>query len=833
MLFSLLGLVIGGLGISLVTVGGSPFYIVMGLGLILSGVLIMRRRRAAFGVYAVVLLLTLVWSLWEVGFDKWQLIPRGALLAVLGLWLALPFVARRLNNGQVARQNNVDPISKRLKAQDGRRGIAPLWKGAHGLLAGVMGLLIVLTIGMCFYDPFPTEGSLPTTQADAVPPPAIPGTAPFPADDWVAYGGNNLGQRYSSLKDINLDNVGKLKLAWEYHTGDLRDPARDASEYTFEATPLKVNGMLYLCTPHNRIVALDPATGKERWKFDPVVEPDAMLQHQTCRGVSYHDEDAAAAGRAGAAGAGGTAAGAAVSAPVAGATADCRRRVVATTTDGRLFAVDANTGKLCQGFGEGGYVNLLKGLTNIRKSTYMQTSPPTVTRDLAIVGGSIIDNAYVNNPSGVTRAFDVRTGKLVWNFDAGNPSDTRPLPEGRTYTPNSPTSWTIFAADEALGLVYVPLGNKSPDQLGIDRSIDDEAYTDTVVALDLKTGSPIWRFQTSHHDLWDRDNPSQPSLLDLTVQGAQVPSLVLPTKGGNLFVLDRRNGKPVLPVEEVKVSTETDVPGEKPSPTQPVSSLNFIPPALKERDMWGTTPIDQLMCRITFNKHRYDGNPWTPPTIAGSLVYPGNIGVFNWGSVAVDPVRQVLIGTPVRLAYLYHFVERPEYQQKPDQRMVTKDGKPVFNENFGARFAVSIQHFRSGLGLPCQAPPWGTMAGVDLKSGETAWMRRNGTVKDQKTSFLPFPFPIPLPMGIISHGGTLMTGGGVSFTAATLDNYLRAYNVSTGEELWKARLPAGGQATPMTYRGADGKQYVVLAAGGHGSIGTTPGDSVLAYTLEE
>ncbi|MDQ2183567.1 membrane-bound PQQ-dependent dehydrogenase, glucose/quinate/shikimate family [Alcaligenaceae bacterium A4P071] len=808
----ILGVVILGLGIQLATAEGSVFYLFMAFGLLLSGYLITRRRRSGLAVYAVLLLATLVWSLWEIGLDKWQFIPRGALLAVLGLWLTLPFVARRTRDARKSTE------------------ASPLWRGSHGLLAATMALLIVFTIGISFYDPFPQKGELPPAQATNAPP-AVPGTPAPPADDWVAYGGNNLGQRYSALKDIDLNSVKKLKLAWEYHTGDTRDPKVDAKEYTFEATPLKVNGMLYLCTPHNRIVALDPATGHERWRFDPVVPADAMLQHQTCRGVSYHDDQAAASS--------GTPAittPAAPSAPVANATtpaADCSRRIIAATTDARLFALDANTGKLCEGFGDKGYINLLEGMPNVKKSSYMQTSPPTVTRDLAIVGGSIIDNAYVDNPSGVTRAYNVRTGQIVWKFDAAKPNENKPLAPGETYVANSPTSWTIFAADEALGLVYVPLGNKSPDQLGMNRTPEDEIYTDTIVALDLATGAPRWHFQTSHHDLWDRDNPSQPSLLDLTVGGAQVPAMVLPTKGGNLFVLDRRTGKPVLPVEEVNVSTLTDIPGEKPSPTQPVSSVNFIPPVLKESDMWGTTPIDQLMCRITFKQHRYDGNPWTPPTIAGSLVYPGNIGVFNWGSVAVDPVRQVLIGMPVRLSYLYNFVERPDYQDKPDTRMVTKPDTPKFNENFGARFAVNIQNFRSKLGLPCQAPPWGTMAAVDLSTGKTVWTRRNGTVKDQNTSFLPFPFPIPLPMGIVSHGGMLMTAGGVSFAGATLDNYIRAYNVSTGEEVWKARLPAGGQATPMTYRGANGKQYVVIAAGGHGSIGTTPGDSVLAYTLED
>jgi quinoprotein glucose dehydrogenase len=235
-----------------------------------------------------------------------------------------------------------------------------------------------------------------------------------------------------------------------------------------------------------------------------------------------------------------------------------------------------------------------------------------------------------------------------------------------------------------------------------------------------------------------------------------------------------------------------------------------------------------LLCRVEFNKRRYDGNPFTPPTLAGSLVYPGNIGVFNWGSIAVDPVNKWLIATPIRLSHLYDVLPRPEGDT--DKRMLTEPGNPPLNEVLGGQYAIKIGQFRSGIGLPCQTPPWGLMVGVDLTTGKTAWMRRNGTVKDQKIA--GFTWPIPLPMGIIAHGGTLATAGGVSFTAATLDNYIRAYNMKTGEKLWQARLPAGGQATPMTYRGQDGKQYVVLAAGGHGAIGTTPGDSVIAYTLE-
>lgn len=789
-LITVLGAIILYQGVQLAVVGGSLFYIVMALGMLISGVLLVRRNRKGLAVYGVLLVLTLIWIIAEVGFDKWLWIPRGALLAVFGLWLCFPFVARGLRSA-----NEEKPA---------------LWQGAHKFLSSVVGILIIITIGLCFYDPYTKSGELALDSS------APTDTKVGAGDDWTAYGGTNLGQRYSNLKDIDVANIGKLKLAWEYHTGDLRNDKTDAKEYTFEATPLKVNNMLYFCTPHNDIVALDPVTGTEKWRYSPAVAPSKYTQHQTCRGVGYHEDAADTAPT------NDQQAAASTTQP-----AICSKRVIATTTDGRLMALDANTGKPCADFGDNGFVDLKANQPNIRQSNYMETAAPLVTSKLIIIGASIADNAYLHNPSGVTRAFDVHTGKVVWKFDVGAPEDTKPLAPGQQYIADTPLSWATFSADEKLGLAYIPLGNKSPDELGEDRTPNDEKYGDAVVALDLATGQVKWAFRTSYHDLWDRDNPSQPSLLDLPKDGQQVPAIVIPTKGGNVFVLDRRDGQPIIPVHEVQVSTESDVPGEKPSPVQPVSALNFTPPPLKESSMWGITPFDQLECRIEFKKRRYDGNPFTPPSLKGSITFPGNIGVFNWGSVAVDPVHGWMIGTPQRLAYKYDVVKRPDLTS----HVFSDNGNPESNDNIGGEYAVKLSHMRSSLGIPCNPPSWGDMVGVDLKTGKTAWLYRDGTTKDQKILGVTSPFPFP--MGILAHGGTLVTAGGVSFTAATLDNYLRAYNVRTGEKVWQARLPAGGQATPMTYRGADGKQYIVIAAGGHGSIGTTPGDSVLAYTIEK
>ncbi|AJY47301.1 membrane-bound PQQ-dependent dehydrogenase, glucose/quinate/shikimate family [Martelella endophytica] len=802
---ALLGLVILYFGCKLALVGGTPFYVIMGLGLTISGILLMLRRQAGLWIYALTLVLTFIWTVYEVGFDKWQWIPRGALITFLGIWLALPFVVRGLKDRP-----------------------AKLWSPALSngpfVLRAVIAVIVVLGVVSWFMDPIMLKGDLAPQQTASADASTDPSGVAYPADDWVAYGGTNLGQRYSALNDINTDTVKNLKVAWEYHTGDLRQADQDSGEYTFEATPIKVNGLLYFCTPHNIVEALQPETGKLVWKFDPMMERDSQYQHQTCRGVSYNDST----GYVAPAGTDPEKAQA-----IADAVAECPRRIIATSVDARLYAMNADTGALCETFGDQGFVDLKAQMPNLERATYQETSAPLVTEDLAILGSAIADNYYENNPSGVIRAYDVRTGDVVWKFDAGKPEDTSPLEPGELYEPNSAVAWTQLSADENLGMVYIPFGNKSPDQVGVFRSEEDQRFVDALAALDLKTGRLIWTFQTSYHDLWDRDNPSQPVLMTLPHDGEDVPSVVLPTKGGNVWVLDRRDGKPVLPVNEMKVSTETDIPNENLSPIQPMSSLSFTPAPLKESDMWGVTPIDQMVCRTTFRSNRYDGNPFTPPTIDGSIVWPGNIGVFNWGSVSVDPVNKWMIATPQFLPYVYHLVPRPE--DDLDKRMFSSGGaggesKPG-NENLGGPYAVSIKHMESPvLALPCNTPPWGVRVGVDLTTGKTAWKYRNGTVAGEKIAGVKFP--IPFEMGMLAHGGLLTTAGGVAFSGAALDDTIRGYDMKTGNTLWKHHLPAGGQATPMTYRGEDGKQYIVIAAGGHGSLGTTPGDSVIAYMLD-
>lgn len=784
-LFAVAILYMGG---ALVAAGGSPAYALIGLGVLITAVLLFLKKKSALTLYALLMWAILIWIIYEVGFDKWQWIPRGDLFALLGFWLALPWVVRRLYIAQTPAES----------------------RSFHPFLGGTVAVMIAIVVGIMFYEPYPVQGKITN--------PVSAKAASGAAEDWVAYGGTNDGQRFSSLDQIDAGNVKKLTVAWEYHTGDLRDPEKDASEYTFEATPLKVNNRVYVCTAHNEVHALNPETGKLEWKYEPQKDRSYLQQHQTCRGVSYYAATSSSTRNG--------------DVSVTGASPLCDKRIITATADARLVALDADTGKACSDFGNNGVVNLSDNMGEIRPHALMQTAAPLVAGDLIIVGGSVMDNGYnAGNPSGVIRAYDVLSGKLVWNFDPATPESTQPIAADHDYPQDTPVAWGTLSADLQNGLVYVPFGNASPDELGIrrDPASNTEKFRDTLVALDLKTGAFKWKFQTSHNDLWDRDNPSQPSLVDLGKDGNKLPAVVLPTKVGNIFVLNRLTGEPIIPIDQAKASAEGGVAGERFATSQPVSRLNFIPEPLNEKSMWGLTPFDQMSCRISFKKLRYDGNPWTPSTESGTLVFPGNIGVFNWGSVAIDPQRQILIGAPVRLAYKYTLIKRtPGTEEK---RLFSAEGKPYWNENFKGDYAIRIQQFASDLGIPCIAPPWGRMVGVDLNTGKTEWMRRIGTTKNLNTSFLPGRFPIGFPMGMVAHGGPLITAGGLAFHGATADGFIRAYDINTGETLWQTELPAGGQATPSTYMGSDGKQYVVIAAGGHGSLGTTMGDSVIAFKL--
>jgi quinoprotein glucose dehydrogenase len=836
----LLGIVLAVGGVMLAALGGSLYYLIAGVSTALSGWLLLRRRATGLILYALTLLATVGWALWEVGFDWWALSARESLLFVIGALLLLPPMVRSL--GSAGKPH------------------APV-----GLSSGILLLALIISGAAAGYSIFNTphemSGSFGHARMAANKSYATDGV---PDGEWQAYGRTTYGQRYSPLDQIDSQNVTELEVAWSYETGQTR-ASKDPGETTYEDTPLVFDDTMYVCTPFATVIALVPETGKEKWRFDPHLKqpPTRTTQHMTCRGVSYFDgsrhphpvnatpqagptqsssrEDEKSRVSESAAEVTTAAAGVAENIvngyakpgepnPVvnrkenaiqaASISDSCVKRLFVPTSDGRLISISAKTGDICPGFGgEDGTINLWANMPNVTPGSAYSTSPPLITDHLVIVAGAVNDNSSTTSPSGVIRAFDVYTGNLVWNFDSKKPEQTQPIANGETYSQNAPNSWSVSSYDPELGLIYVPMGNESPDQYGAQRSDATERFSSSVTALDAETGKVRWVYQTVHHDLWDMDVPAQPSLVDLIIEGKPVPALVQPTKQGDVFVLNRETGEPIFPVQEVE-APKGAVTGDFTAPTQPVSSITFKPEPLKESDMWGVTPIDELVCRISFRHHVYQGR-FTPPTEQGSIVYPGNFGTFNWGAVAVDPQRELMFAMPVYLAFTSQLVPRPN----ETARVLTKDGEAAFNENLGAPYAARMGSFLSPLGLPCQQPPWGYVAGVDLTTGKTVYKHVNGTVRDLS------PLPLPFRMGVPGIGGPIVTKGGVAFLSGTLDDYVRGYDLETGAEIWRARLPAGGQATPSTYLGSDGRQYLVVVAGGHGSTGTKAGDSIIAYAL--
>ena len=766
---ALIGLALGGGGLWLALLGGSFFYLFAGLSFFVTAILLLMRKAAALWLYAIFILVALGWAIWEVGFDWWQLGPRGGLIILIGLWLLTPWIRRPLG----------------FRSLDGVQYAASPWPLALPLLVAILAAVYSMTT-----DPHDLSGDLPTTVVANA-----PMGGDVPNGEWHQYGRTPYGQRYSPLDQINVQNVASLQEAWRYQTGDVKRPD-DIGETTYQVTPLKVGDTLYLCTPHNLAIALDAVSGKEKWRFDSNSGMNPDRQHQTCRGVTYYHDQSATAG------------------------ASCADRVYLPTSDARLIVLDAANGKVCTSFADQGVLHLETGMKYNPAGYYYSTSPPVAVADKIIVGGAVNDNYSTQEQSGVIRAFDINTGALVWNWDSGNPDQTTPLPTGQTYTTNSPNSWSVSSVDEALGMIYVPLGNQVPDQLGMGRSANVERFSSSVVALDINTGQLKWVQQFVHHDLWDMDVPAQPVLFDMTkADGSVVPALVASTKQGDIYVLDRRTGAPLIPFKEIPAPGGT-IPEDHASPTQPISDLTFSPPPLQEKDMWGISLFDQLACRISFLRHQYEGR-YTPPSLVGSIIYPGNFGTFNWGSVAVDPERQIMFGMPTYLAFTSRLVPRADIAPKGQGEKGSEQG---LNRNEGAPYGVYMGPFLGPLGIPCQAPPWGYVAGADLRTGKIAYKHKNGTVHDMT------PLPLPFKVGVPGIGGPIVTKGGVAFLGAAVDDYLRAYDVTTGRQLWEARLPAGGQSTPMTYTVGD-KQYVLMVAGGHGSVGTKPGDYVIAYRL--
>ena len=758
-------------GARLTALGGSWYYLIAGVLLVASGVCYALRRMAGFWLLALVFVGTVAWALAEVGTEFWPLVPRLAPVLVLGLLglLALP----RLSNGRI-------------------RGLARLG-------AAVLALVLVAG-GVAVFQPHGVIQGQAATSASPIP-------VATGESRWQYYGRTPSGTRYAPFTQINRDNVQQLEVAWTFRTGMVAGPGSEDQN-----TPTQIGDTVYVCTPRNQVFALDADTGEQKWKFDPQADTKAWNR---CRGVGYY-EPAAVTQRVG---------GIPAPAPVEGGA--CAQRIVLTTVDARLIQIDAKTGQPCQGFGQGGTVDLKQGMGKIKPLYYFQTSMPTVVRNLVVVGGWVFDGREIDEPSGVVRAFSADTGELVWAWDLGNPAIDKLPPEGQSYTRSTPNMWSTPAFDDALGLIYLPTGNNPPDFWGGQRSKASEAYSSSIVAVDVATGKERWKFQTVHHDIWDYDVPAQPALYDVPDgKGGTVPAVIQLTKRGQIFMLDRRDGTPIAEVKEQPVP-QGGQEGDWTSKTQPYSvgmpAIGAEP--LSEARMWGATWFDQLACRIAFKQLRYEGE-FTPPTTTPSLIYPGYYGGFNWGSAAIDEHNGILIVNDIRMPQLVRLVPRADV----DEKKVTMDHGMGLHPQAGTPYGITQQGFNSALGIPCHAPAWGTLTAIDLKTRQIVWQRPAGTARD--VAVKGFKAGAAVPLGMPTLGGPLTTAGGLSFYSGTQDYYLRAFDTTTGQELWKGRLPVGSQATPMSFVSPKTQQqYVVVTAGGSRQS-PDRGDYVVAYRLK-
>jgi quinoprotein glucose dehydrogenase len=816
----------------LLSLGGDFYFLLMGTALAASAGLLLLRNPLSATVFAAITAWTIVWAFLETGLDFLALLPRLDGWIVLGLWFLSPWHRSAMKQGETQ----------------------PFYAG--GRWPGFASLAATLLLAVAAFQTYPVAAGTKNAVAAG---PAV--------TDWRNYGGVPGGQRFAQIDQINVGNVAKLEKAWEFRTG---------VAYDFKQTPQMANGLVYLCTAGSTIIAVDSDTGEERWRHDTQTNVPGGLANsstfaRTCRGLGYHEAPATYVG-------------------------ECAKRIVAGTVDARLIALDALTGRRCESFGFGGEVNLVSGLGYAPLGNFMVTSTPLIAGDKVVVGGWVTDNQQIGNPSGVLRAYDAVTGQFAWAWDMGNPGYQGLPDEGGEYTRGTPNVWSNTAYDPVLNLVYAPTGNSSPDYFDGDlRSKEAEENASSIVAIDAATGQRRWVYQTVHRDIWDWDVPSQPVLVDVRKngEGDLIPAVAQATKRGEIFLLDRRTGVPIYDTPEMAVP-QNPAEGEFVTATQPFSPLPHFRDDRLEKDMWGLTPLDLLHCRIEFKKMRYDGH-FTPPmqggggygeaedTWGGTFQYPGNAGGFNWGSVSVDADNGLLIGAPMLMGnriVLRSLEDRAKdaeldakrraeaaargnqasaapaagpagagrRQQSPEAKAHAErfDQKRVLYRGdtspFMSEWRLPLPFLNVRTELPCFEPPFSQIGVIDLNTGKLMWKRGLGSLKESG----PFGMPLGLPMlvGTPVQAGNMTTRGGLIFHGGAMDSTLRAFDLRTGEVKWEAALPASAHATPMSYVGKNGKQYVLItvptptwryprAAPGEGESPDPQGGYVIAYALPD
>ena len=801
-------------GVELIQLGGSWYYTICGLAMgVVAVLLIMRKALAAF-LWTAIVAVTLVWSIYEAGIEVFALLARLGAFIIVGIWFLTPWYRNSVG----------EPLSRRAG-------------GAWAGLASAAGVLVLIVASFQGYR---------VEEGTRVAAPSAPVVA-----DWRNPGNSPGGSRFSPLEKINVSNVGGLKEVWRIRTG---------IPFEMKATPLLVDNTMYVCAVGSQVLALDAQNGEEHWRFDPKTKVpgarpgilQASLYARTCRALGYYEG-------------------------AADTTGACAKRIIVGTTDARMLAVDAATGQVCREFGIDGAIDLMKGMGPHDAGNYMVTSGVVIAGKVAVVGGWVSDNQELGNASGVIRAYNAETGRFAWAWDMGNPGFHGEPADGKTYTPGTPNVWSFMSYDPVLNLIYAPTGNAAPDYYGPKRRPFDEEYSSSTVALDAATGDVRWAYQNVHHDVWDYDSPSQPTLVDVMRNGVRVPAVVQPTKRGELFLLDRRTGAPLAPATRCDNGAQATEQGECPvpqgavagdsvAPTQPFSGLPSFRPDRLEKDMWGLTPLDTLFCRIEYKKMRYEGH-FTPimrgggggqsgkPTFGGTFEFPGNVGGFNWANISVDADNGLLVAQPMLIGNRVAMVTASERAQ------ITGAAQPASAVDHGAadmsaeqgewdpdapRYAVTAPFVSTWklpfttleTGLPCTEPPYGKLAVIDLNTSKLLWSRPIGNMR-----YLgPFGIKsgLPITVGTTVYGGTIATRGGLIFQVGTMDATIRAIELRTGKTKWSALLPGTTSSTPITYLGPDGRQYVAVVISNPGyvypRVNVPPTDDkggwVIAYALD-